>query len=338
VMQKAQKKMNTVKKMMPKNPKDLEEMMGTLRSVFQFHLNECVAIMKKQVSVSLTRCKNISAAKELSENIHQLFVVYLKAIETLFRERLIPICRATLPQARGSKSIEHWYFLEAVHHTNSALQLVEQCFINDVSPSITENFEFQICKQDKDRVYRGFEEDILSGLRQLLEVGLGVLRTILEREQTKSDFKPKQDDITNLSATNAAMMACEFIDQFKSRTLICLDGRNLDRFFLCLGTRLYYIVIDHFKEYTYNPTGAQILALDAKLYQSTAKQFRIERINELFLTLVERTMLISIPADSIKPYIEGDAKLSKIEKKELQKWLSRRSDYKSAKLEQKLFE
>lgn len=333
-----QRQVRSVARMMPKNAKEREEMMGRLRQIFQFGINECVATMKKQVSVSLTRCKNISAAEELSRNIHELFLVYLKAIESLFRERLIPICRATLPKARGEKHIEHWYFLEAVHHTNSALQLVEQCFINDVSPAITENFEFQICKQDKDRVYRGFEEDILSGLRQLLEVGLGVLRTILEREQQKSDFKPKGDDITNLSATRAATMACAFIDQFKSRTLICLDGRNLDRFFLCLGTRLYYIVIDHFKEYQYNPTGAQILALDAKLYQSTAKQFRIERINELFLTLVERTMLISIPADSIKPYIEGDAKLSKIDKKELQKWLRLRYDYKTAKIEQKLFE
>merc|ERR550525_1719841 len=160
-----QRKAKTVRKMMPKNAKDLEDMMGRLRGVFQFGINECVATMKKQVSVSLTRCKNISAAKELSENIHQLFLVYLKAIEALFRERLIPICRATLPKSKGEKHIEHWYFLEAVHHTNSALQLVEQCFINDVAPSITENFEFQICKQDKDRVYRGFEDDILAGLR-----------------------------------------------------------------------------------------------------------------------------------------------------------------------------
>ncbi len=120
----------------------------------------------------------------------------------------------------------------------------------------------------------------MAGLKELLNCGLNIIDTILKKEQNqKIDFKPKQDDITNLSHTNACKLACQFIDQFRGRSLICLDGRNLDRFFLCLGTRLFYNIISHCKEYTYNNTGAMILVLDAKKYQHTVKEFHIEKIN-----------------------------------------------------------
>merc|ERR1712113_996131 len=104
------------------------------------------------------------------------------------------------------------------------------------------------------------------------------------------------------------------------------------------GTRLYYSVIQHFRRFNYNSHGAMILLKDAQLHQSTVNQFHIERINELFLTLVERTTLISIPAASIVPYIDADSKLSKIDKSDLKQWLKLRSDYRKSDIERKLFE
>eukprot|EP00484_Ammonia_sp_Unknown_P031154 CAMPEP_0197032588 /NCGR_PEP_ID=MMETSP1384-20130603/11228_1 /TAXON_ID=29189 /ORGANISM="Ammonia sp." /LENGTH=949 /DNA_ID=CAMNT_0042462273 /DNA_START=24 /DNA_END=2873 /DNA_ORIENTATION=+ len=335
----SQKKLKKMKKMLPTSmsSKEFEEVLARLRNVFQFGINECVATMKKKVATSLKRCVNISSPKDISENIHRVFLVYLDSVDTLFRKTLIPICKETLPK-KGVKEIKHWYFLEAVHHTNSALQLVEQCFINEVAPNITDSFQSWRCKEDKNRVYADFEQDILSGLKELLAIGLNIADTIMRKEQQKSDFKPKQDDVEMLGETNACKKACQFINEFRGRSLICLDGRNLDRFFLCLGTRLYYNIIEHLKDYQYNHTGAMILVQDAKLYQSTVKEFHIEKINELFLTLVERTNLISIPADSIVPYIENDPRLSKIDKNELKQWLKLRNDYKSAKIDSKLFE
>ena len=335
----SQKKLKKVKKMLPTSmsSKEFEEILGRLRNVFQFGISVCAATMRKQVEESLKRCKNISSSKELSENMHRIFLIYLDAVDTLFRKTLIPICKETLPK-KASKEIKHWYFLEAVHTTNSALQLVEQCWINDVAPSITDTFEYSICKQDKNRIYSDFEQDILFGLKEFLSIALNIIDNILRKEQQKSDFKPKQDDLDNLCETIACSKACKLIEECRQRTLICLDGRNLDRFFLVFGTRLYYNIIQHFKNYQYNQTGAKILVQDAKLYQSTVKQFHIEKINQLFLTLFERTNLISIPADSILPYIDNDPKLSKIDKNELKQWLKLRSDYKSEKIDSKLFE
>ena len=335
----SQKKLINMKKMIPKSmsSKEYEALLGRLRNVFQFGINTCVAIMKKKVSISLNRCKNISSPKELSQNIHRVFLIYLDAVDLLFRKTLIPICKETLPK-KGVKGIQNWYFLQAVQNTNSALQLVEQCFINDVAPSITDTFEYSICKEDKNKIYVAFQNDILLGLKDLLSIGLNIIEKIISTEQQNKDFKPKGDDVMNLSPTKACKAACQFIDQFRGQSMVTLDGRNLDRFFLVLGTRLYYSIIQHFKRYSYNPTGAMILVLDAKLYQSTVNQFHIERINELFLTLVERTNLISIPADSIVPYIDGDTKLSKIDKSDLRQWLKLRTDYKANKIENKLFE
>eukprot|EP01083_Nonionella_stella_P001393 3996_1 len=335
--QKLHTTVKNMKNMLPvkMSHKEFEELLARLRNVFQFGINECVATMKKRVSISLARCRNISPANDLGSATHRVFLVYLDAVDSLFRKTLIPIAKETLPK-KGWRDIKHSCFLEAVFHTNSALQLVEQCFVHDVAPNITESFEYSICEQDKNRVYQDFEHDILNGLKELLNAGLNIIDTIIGKEQHKSDFKPKADDITNLSATTACLSACQFIDQFRAQCKICLDGRNLDRFLLCLGTRLYYNIINHLKDYQYNPTGAMILVLDAKKYQASVKQFRIERINELFLTLVERTNLISIPAESIKPYIDADPKLNKIHINELKQWLKLRLDYKSAKIDSKL--
>ncbi len=85
----SQKKLKTMKKMLPKSmsSKEFEEMMGRLRNVFQFGINECVATMKKRVSISLLRCVNICAKSELSKSIHKLFLIYLdSSIDYLFRK------------------------------------------------------------------------------------------------------------------------------------------------------------------------------------------------------------------------------------------------------------
>eukprot|EP00483_Globobulimina_turgida_P008749 UN08767 len=79
-----------------------------------------------------------------------------------------------------------------------------------------------------------------------------------------------------------------------------------------------------------------ILVNDAKKYQDTVEKFKIDRINELFLTLVKRTNLICMPADSIVTIINDDTKLSKIPKHELKQWLKLRTDYKSSKIAENL--
>merc|ERR1712228_909257 len=105
------RKLKNMKKMIPKSmtKQQFEQLLGRLRNVFQFGINTCVAIMKKKVSVSLNRCKNISSPKELSENIHRVFLIYLDAVELLFRKTLIPICKETLPK-KGVKGIQNCIF------------------------------------------------------------------------------------------------------------------------------------------------------------------------------------------------------------------------------------
>jgi len=73
-----------------------------------------------------------------------------------------------------------------------------------------------------------------------------------------------------------------------------------------------------------------ILTQDLKAYRDTMANFHIERVDELFLNLVEKVQLLGVPAESVQDLIHRAKWSSNLE--DVTEWLKVRTDYKTAKL------
>jgi len=76
--------------------------------------------------------------------------------------------------------------------------------------------------------------------------------------------------------------------------------------------------------------GCMILTQDLKSYRDTMANFHIERVDELFLNLVEKVQLLGVPPESVQDLIQR-AKWSS-NSDDVMDWLKVRTDYKTAKL------
>ncbi|ETO13012.1 hypothetical protein RFI_24363 [Reticulomyxa filosa] len=269
--------------------------------------------------------------EKLSEHAHALFMLLLDTVEDMLLRNLLPLfralCRATLPKTHPAE-IKNWHYFDAVKTINGGVQLLEEFFVNFVLPHMSDMNEQSVCVDTKNAKYANFEKEILSGLQHLLQASVNYIAKILKDTQKKTDYRPKMDD--TLEKTQTCRDVVAFLTTFRKKAIISLDGRNLDRFFLIFGTRFHHALVVHLKKMQVSELGCMILTQDLKEYRDTMASFHIERVDELFLNLVEKVQLLGVPPESVQDLIH-QAKWSG-DLDDIMEWLKVRTDYKTAKL------
>lgn len=97
------------------------------------------------------------------------------------------------------------------------------------------------------------ESKLDTGLDRAINAIVGWVKTYLQSEQRKTDFKPESDFDTVASA------ACQHVVQQMIpiiKQIRCyLDGENLKRVMSEIGVRLHRIIYEHLQQFQYTTAG-----------------------------------------------------------------------------------
>lgn len=85
--------------------------------------------------------------------------------------------------------------------------------------------------------------------------------TILLNKQKKSDFKPKDDEVSLTTLqTPACQTVCAFLQKVYDIAKESLDGANLEGFLNEIGSGFRGLLLDHLKKYLVNQAGGIMLS------------------------------------------------------------------------------
>lgn len=150
--------------------------------------------------------------------------------------------------------------------------------------------------------------------------------TIASRQQ-KRDFKPREEDI-NLATmqTQTNQQAVSFLTHVGQIARQCLTGGNLDAFLTEVGTRVNYILLDHFKKFSVNATGGLLLTKDISRYQEAVAAWSCQALEPKFKFLLEIGNIFVVKPDILRKLL-SEGELSRVNPQHLLPYLQCREDF-----------
>ncbi|KAG8931285.1 Exocyst complex component 5 [Tulasnella sp. 419] len=146
-------------------------------------------------------------------------------------------------------------------------------------------------------------------------------------KQKKTDFKPRNDDMSFARVnTEPCIACCEILKKVGDAAKENLTGKNLETFLTEIGVSFHSLFLEHLKKFPVSATGGLMLAKDIKSYQDAIAAYGIPALDERFEFLRQLGSIYLLPPESLKQYITSDS-LGKIDIRLLRPFLMQRSDW-----------
>lgn len=306
-------------------------------------LSEEVAIsLLHEVKQALNRSKELSKPNE-AENAIELFDIQLQhlCIEHLdyaieLGKEMLNLEQKTTPDLR---------FLDIIRQCNAICHLVEKQFIDSVKPQITKAESkkcYAECVKRKRQVSDQLELKLNDGLERLLSTCINWIKTTLNNEQKKSDFKPENEELTPAVSTTACSKVCKFVKTVTGKIIDCFDGENVDTVYLEFGKRFYKAIYEHLQRFEFSSIGAMVAISDVKAYSSairvSPKGLGVGKatpddksVAEQFKTLHSLCNLWVVPPENLEQ-LRNDDGLSGVDRDVLDTFVQLRADFRSSRV------
>ncbi|KAG9509621.1 Tyrosine-protein phosphatase 10D, partial [Fragariocoptes setiger] len=305
-------------------------------------LSEEVAIsLLHEIKQALVRCQLLSKTGEVAENAVELFDIQLQYLCIEHIEYAIDIGLTFLPSSEP-KSQPDLYFFDIVRQCNAICHLIEKQFVDCLVPLIQSTPKYPECVKRKRDIMEQLEMKLNSGIERSLTAYIGWIRSVLQSEQKKTDFKPENEDSVTLASTPACAKVCKFVRAVTDKIKDCLDGENVVAVSTEFGVRFHKTISDHLQQYQFSSIGAMVAIGDVREYSSaisdkkddsTSKKFRNETVENMFDMLHALCNLLVVPPENLRQVCSED-RLVGVDQNILNNFVQLRADYKVAKLHQ----
>ncbi|KAH9927166.1 exocyst complex component Sec10 [Epithele typhae] len=146
-------------------------------------------------------------------------------------------------------------------------------------------------------------------------------------KQKRTDFKPKNDDISFARVnTEPCIACCEMLEKVRDFSKASLNGKNLEVFLTEVGVAFHSLLLEHLKKFPVSATGGLMLAKDLKSYQDVTDSFAIPSLHERFEFIRQLGNVFLVRPDILKSYIT-EGYLGRIDASLLRPYLAQRSDW-----------
>lgn len=305
-------------------------------------LSEEVAIsLLHEVKQALNRSKELSKPNE-AENALEIFDIQLQYLCIDHLDYAIELCKEMMNLEL--KSQPDLRFFDIIRQCNAICHLIEKQFIDCVQPQVTKTESkkcYAECVKRKRQVLDQLEFKLNDGLEKLLNNCLSWIKTTLNSEQKKTDFKPENEELTPAFSTSACSKVCKFVKIVTGKILDCLDGENVGNVYTEFGVRFYKAVYEHLQRYEFSSIGAMVAISDVKAYSSSirisardlsSKSLPDDRtIEDMFQGLHSLCNLWVVPPENLKQLCD-DGGLSGVDRGILDTFVQLRADFKSNRL------
>lgn len=171
------------------------------------------------------------------------------------------------------------------------------------------------------------------GLQQCIETVMAEVDRLLSSEQKSTDYRSTDDGIaSDHRPTNACIRVVAYLSRVLESAFTALEGLNKQAFLTELGNRLEKLLLTHWQKFTFNPSGGLRLKRDLNEYVGFVKSFGAPSVDEKFELLGIIANVFIVAPDSLPTLFEGSPSI----RKDAQRFIQLREDYKSAKLATKL--
>ncbi|KAL1919421.1 uncharacterized protein VTP21DRAFT_2114 [Calcarisporiella thermophila] len=239
-------------------------------------------------------------------------------------DELAALDTKTEPEFRG---------MLVVNRTNDVLRLLQSHFKAAILPLVIASpITHREVVKDKNELMSKIEDKANQVVQKTIDAITAHLSFLLSK-QKKNDFRPKDEDALIMSlATQPCTNCVEFLKKIHSNITQCLEGKNLEAFFLEVGISFHSILLEHLKKFYVSAAGGLILTKDIVKYQEVIHVFKLAQLNERFEMLRQLGNLFIVRPEILKSIL-SEGYLARIDQQLLYPYLEMRVDYKSAKID-----
>ncbi|KAG5141852.1 hypothetical protein JHK82_017547 [Glycine max] len=252
-------------------------------------------------------------------------------------------------------------FMIAVQRSGSSVAIIQQYFANSISRLLlpVDGAHAAAC-EEMATAMSSAEAAAYKGLQQCIETVMAEVERLLSAEQKATDYRSPDDGMApdhratsactrwmSLEIRTETSISTDDIDIFcdlylclvvayLSRVLesafTALEGLNKQAFLTELGNRLHKVLLNHWQKYTFNPSGGLRLKRDITEYGEFLRSFNAPSVDEKFELLGIMANVFIVAPESLSTLFEGTPSI----RKDAQRFIQLRDDYKAAKLASKL--
>ncbi|KAL9648096.1 hypothetical protein ABK040_007462 [Willaertia magna] len=313
------------------------EQYNILQEYPQLQLDIVVSLMHTNID-ALNRCKKLSIKNDIPKNMYTIFELLKETIYEYVKGGL-EYAVATLETIKKEPML---IMYDTIHLTNSVLQKIQRHLEQYVLPSIISiSLPIQLqCIKLKDDLFISLESLVVKGLELLLKGIVDYCKIILDNEQKKHDYKPKENDAKfayiEYQPTQACIKSCDFLSKHCNRIQQCLFGKNREYFLTKLGLHFYNLLSNSLKQLVVNNSGAIKLMRDLSEYQKCMRQFQVSIVEDQFDTLREISNVLLVMPNNLPDVVQQLEKNPNVKREDIMAFVKMRSDYKSSKLKELL--
>ncbi|XVF50289.1 hypothetical protein PTKIN_Ptkin04bG0084300 [Pterospermum kingtungense] len=225
-------------------------------------------------------------------------------------------------------------FMVAVQRCGSSVAIVQQYFANSISRLLlpVDGAHAASC-EEMATAMSSAEGAAYKGLQQCIETVMAEVERLLSAEQKATDYRSPDD---GMAPDHRPTTACTRVVAYLSRVLeaafTALEGLNKQAFLAELGNRLHKGLLNHWQKFTFNPSGGLRLKRDITEYGEFVRSFNAPSVDEKFELLGILANVFIVAPESLSTLFEGTPSI----RKDAQRFIQLREDYKSAKLASRL--
>ncbi|KAK8686652.1 hypothetical protein V6N13_125675 [Hibiscus sabdariffa] len=240
--------------------------------------------------------------------------------------------QAEAAAAAGESSFKA--FMVAIQRSGSSVVIIQQYFTNSISRLLLpiDGAHTAAC-EEMATAMSGAETAAYKGLQQCIETLMAEVERLLTAEQKAADYHSPDDGMVHdHRPTNACTRVVAYLSRVLEAAFTALEGLNKQAFLTELGNNLYKGLINHWMKFTFNPSGGLRLKRDITEYGEFVRSFNAPSVDEKFELLGILANVFIVAPESLSSLFEGTPSI----RKDAQRFIQLRDDYKSAKLASRL--
>ncbi|XP_070052790.1 exocyst complex component SEC10b-like [Nicotiana tomentosiformis] len=225
-------------------------------------------------------------------------------------------------------------FMLSVQRCGSSVAILQQYFVNSLSRLLLPVDGAHAASSEEMATAMSRAENVAcKGLQQCIETVMAEVERLLSTEQKATDYRSPDDGIIpDHRPTSACACVVAYLSRVLESAFTGLEGLNKQAFLTELGNRLHKALLNHWQKLTFNPSGGLRLKRDITEYGEFVRSFNAPQIDEKFEQLGIIANVFIVAPESLGPLFEGTPSI----KKDAQRFIQLRDDYKSAKLASRL--
>ncbi|WMV19975.1 hypothetical protein MTR67_013360 [Solanum verrucosum] len=225
-------------------------------------------------------------------------------------------------------------FMVSVQRCGSSVAIVQQYFANSISRLLlpVDGAHAASC-EEMATAMSSAEGAAYKGLQQCIETVMAEVERVLSTEQKVADYRSPDDSIVpDHRPTQACSKVVAYLSRVLESAFTALEGLNKQAFLTELGNRLHKGLLNHWQKFTFNASGGLRLKRDITEYGEFVRSFNAPSVDEKFEQLGIMANVFIVAPESLSTLFEGTPSI----RKDAQRFIQLREDYKSAKIAARL--